>query len=134
MDGQIHFGHVQQIPDLVHVDLEVGDLDLELELRVHGVDVVEDVLDDARNDALHLLAVEFALHGVRLARRGLPVGEYGAIVAAQHVLHNLLGRRVVDHLLRRVRPEDAVEHVALARHDARVLLLVRRELDHDLAA
>lgn len=41
---------VQQVPDLVHVDLEVGHLDVELERLLHVVDVVEDVVHDPRDD------------------------------------------------------------------------------------
>ena len=41
---------IEQISDFVQIDFEVGDLDVELEVLVHRVDVVEDVVDDARDD------------------------------------------------------------------------------------
>lgn len=49
---QIDLGHVEQIANLVHVDFVVGDLDVEFEVHLHAVDVIENVVDDARNDAL----------------------------------------------------------------------------------
>lgn len=80
---------VEKIANLVQIDLEIGDLDLELERRVHRVDVVEDVRDDARNDALQLLVAEHALHCVRLTRRCLTVCEYRAVVAREHIFTSI---------------------------------------------
>ena len=54
VDCQVDLGRVQKIPDLVKVDLKVGNFDVELEVFLHGVDVVEDIVDDARDDALEV--------------------------------------------------------------------------------
>lgn len=83
--------------------------------------MVENVLHDARYDALERLRLEHALHRVRLAARRLAVGEDGAVVAGEDVLDDLLGRGRVDGLLRRVGLEDLVEKVEFAAQDARVL-------------
>ncbi len=42
---------IKKIPDFVEINFEVGHLDVELEVFVHGVDVVEDIVDNPRNDA-----------------------------------------------------------------------------------
>ena len=131
--GQVGLGDVEQVAYLVQVDLEVADLDLELDARVHRVDVREYVLDDARYDALELLARQHALHRVRLARRRLTVGEYGAVVAGEDVVDDLLGGGRVHALLARVRLEHAIEGVHLAAHDARVVGVFGK-LDHLLGA
>jgi hypothetical protein len=42
---------IEQISNLVEVNFEVGNFDVEFEILLHRVDVVEDVVDDARDDA-----------------------------------------------------------------------------------
>jgi len=112
--AEVHLGDVQQIPDLVHVDLVVGDLDVELQVHLHGVDVVEDVVDDARYDALLHGVPDDALHRVRLSGGRLTVCEYRSIVTGQDVGDDGLGRLIVDLLLGGVRLEDLVEQIYLA--------------------
>ena len=58
---------------------------MELQILLHGVDVVEDVVDNPGYDALLVGVVNDALHGVGLAARGLTIGEYGSIVSTQHI-------------------------------------------------
>jgi hypothetical protein len=41
---------IKQILDCVQIDFEVRDLDVELYVLLHGVDVVENVVDNARNN------------------------------------------------------------------------------------
>lgn len=50
----------QRIYDFCLFDMR-GYLDMELKVLIHGVDVVEDILRDARNDALELWVVEVPL-------------------------------------------------------------------------
>ena len=47
--------------------------------------MVEDVVDDPGYDALQVRVVDDALHRVGLARRRLPVGEDGAVVAVEDI-------------------------------------------------
>lgn len=47
---------VKKVPDLVHVDLEVGDFNVKLQRLLHVVDMVKDVLHDARDDACNVHA------------------------------------------------------------------------------
>ena len=58
---------------------------MELKILLHGVDMVEDVVDDPGDDALLVGVVDDPLHGVGLSARGLAVGEYCSIVAVQYV-------------------------------------------------
>lgn len=76
---------VKQISDLVHVDFEVRHLDVKLQVLLHGVDVIEDVVDDTRDDSLLARVTDDTLHCVRLPRRRLPVGEYRPVVPAEHI-------------------------------------------------
>ena len=76
---------IKQICDFVQIDFKVGDLDVELEVLLHRIDVVEDVVDNPGYDAQLVGVVDDALHGVGLAARGLTIGEYGSIVSTQHI-------------------------------------------------
>ena len=72
----------QEVTDRFQVELKVRDLDDKSVLVVlYGADMVKDVINNSRDDPHHLLAVDVALHGVRLARRGLAVGKYCDVVA-----------------------------------------------------
>ena len=55
---------------------------MKLQVLLHGVDVIEDVIDNPGDDALHGGVVDDALHGVGLTRRRLSISKYGSIVAA----------------------------------------------------
>ena len=71
----------QEVADGFQVELKIWDLDDKGVLVVlHIADMIEDVIDDSRDDPHHLLAVDVALHGVRLAWGGLAIGEYSPIV------------------------------------------------------
>lgn len=61
---------------------------MELQVLFHAVDVVEDVVDDAGNDSLFARVANDSLHGVRLARRRLPIRKDGSIVTTQHICNN----------------------------------------------
>lgn len=52
VNGQVDLGGIQKITDLVQIDLEIGNFDVELQILLHGVNVVEDVVDNAGNDSL----------------------------------------------------------------------------------
>jgi hypothetical protein len=53
---------------------------VELKILFHGVDVVEDVIDNPGDDALHGGVVDDALHGVGLSRGCLSIGKDGSII------------------------------------------------------
>ena len=55
---------------------------MELQVLLHGINVVEDVVDNPGDDALHGGVIDDALHGVGLSRRRLSISKYGSIVAA----------------------------------------------------
>ncbi len=57
------------------------------------LDETENLGDGQWNDARR---VDFALHGVRLSGRRLPVGKDGAIYALKGRVYDVLGQRVVD--------------------------------------
>jgi hypothetical protein len=73
---------------------------------------------------------ELALHRVRLAARRLPIGQYGAVVAGEHVVYNLLRRRIVQHLLGGFRLEHFVECELIFIQPERVF---EHKLDRQLA-
>ena len=76
---------IQQIPALVQIDFKVRDLDVELEVFFHGIDVIEDVIDNPRDDTLHGGIIYHSLHGVGLPRRCLTVCKDGSIITTQHI-------------------------------------------------
>ena len=58
---------------------------MELEVLFHGVNMIEDVVDNPGYDALHGRVVDDSLHGVGLPGWRLSVGKYCAVVAAQDI-------------------------------------------------
>ena len=58
---------------------------MELEVLFHGVNMIEDVVDNPGDNALHGGVVDDTLHGVRLTRRRLSISKYGSIVTAQNI-------------------------------------------------
>ena len=58
---------------------------MELEIFLHGVDVVEDIVDDSGNNALHAGVVDDPLHGVSLPAGSLTVRKYCSIVPVQNI-------------------------------------------------
>jgi len=58
---------------------------VEFKVFIHAVDVVEDVLDDARDDSLQVAIPQHPLHRVRLPRRCLAVREDRAVVPTEYI-------------------------------------------------
>lgn len=87
---------------------------MELEVLFHAVNVVENVVDDSRNDALKVRITNDSFHGVGLARGGLAIGKNGSIVSHEHILDNTPGSLIVNLLLAGVGLEDFVENVDFA--------------------
>ena len=76
----------KEVADRFQVELKVRDLNDKSVLVVLYVgDMVKDVINDSRDDSHHFLAVDIALHGVRLAWRGLAIGKYSPIVTTQNI-------------------------------------------------
>lgn len=71
---------------------------MELQVLFHAVDVVEDVVDDARNNSLFARVADDSLHGVRLAGRRLTVRKDGSVVTTQHICNNKT--RVVKYVIK----------------------------------
>lgn len=111
MHAQIYLRNIEQISNLVHVDLIVRDLDVKLQILFHGVDVIENVVNNAWNDTLFHRITDDALHCVRLAGGCLTIGKYRSIVASEDIRDNRFGRLIVHLLLRCVRLEDFVKQI-----------------------
>ena len=58
---------------------------MELEVLFHGVNMIEDVVDNPGDDALHGGVVDDALHGVGLPTGRLSVGKNSPVVARQNI-------------------------------------------------
>ena len=58
---------------------------MELEVLFHGVNMIEDVVDNPGDDALHGGVVDDALHGVGLSRWRLTIGKYCPVIATQDI-------------------------------------------------
>ena len=58
---------------------------MEFKVFIHAVDVVEYVLDDARDDSLQVAIPQHPLHCVRLSRRCLAVREDRAVVPTEYI-------------------------------------------------
>ena len=78
----------EQVSDVLVVNLEVGDPDQELDVVLRLGDGAEDVGERVGDDPLELGHRAVALHGERLARARLAVGEDCAVVTLQHILHD----------------------------------------------
>lgn len=84
-DGQLLAVFGQQITHVLKIQLDVGAGDEVRDVpRRAGLDMRPDVSEGARDDAL---VVGGALHGVRLARARLAVGEHAAVEAVEHRCH-----------------------------------------------
>ena len=58
---------------------------MELEIFLHGVDVVEDIVDDPGDDPLHARVVDHPLHGVGLPAGRLTVCKYCSIIPVENI-------------------------------------------------
>lgn len=58
---------------------------MELKVLLHAVDVLEDIVDDARHDAMQLRVRHNTLHGMSFAGGCLPICKDGAVVAIEHI-------------------------------------------------
>ena len=77
---------VQQVIRALVVDLDEANLQLVADLLRSLAELLEDVTQNAGNNAA-VLPVVPAAHREGLARPGLPVGEDGAVVAVQHIIN-----------------------------------------------
>ena len=62
---------------------------MELQVLLHGINVVEDVVDNPGDDALHGGVIDDTLHGVGFTRWRLSVSKYGSIVATQDICEGI---------------------------------------------
>ncbi|EZA53677.1 hypothetical protein X777_06784, partial [Ooceraea biroi] len=99
---------MQEIAYLLLVDLQVAGSHQVLHV-LRAADVVEYVLEGARDDAAPLVIHLRAFHCVRLAGAGLPIGEYSAIETVQYRGHQRPDRFLVQILLTGVPIVDRVE-------------------------
>lgn len=99
---------VQQVVRALVVDLDEANLQLVADLLRSLAELLEDVTQNAGNNAA-VLPVVPAAHREGLARPGLPVGEDGAVVAVEAVVDDRLGDLLEDVVLGGAVGEDAVE-------------------------
>ena len=99
---------VQQVIRALVVDLDEANLQLVADLLRSLAELLEDVTQNAGNNAA-VLPVVPAAHREGLARPGLPVGEDGAVVAVEAVVDDRLGDLLEDVVLGGAVGEDAVE-------------------------
>ena len=59
---------------------------MELKVFFHGIDVIEDIINNPRNNALHGGIIDNSLHGMGLPRRCLSICKDSSIIAAQDIL------------------------------------------------
>jgi hypothetical protein len=76
---------VQQISNLVEINFKVGHFDVELQILLHGINMVENVVDNPGYNALHGGIIDDPLHGVGLAAGRLAIGENCSVIATQHI-------------------------------------------------
>ena len=62
---------------------------MELKVLLHGVNVVEDVIDNPGDDALHGWVIDHPLHGMGLSGRRLSVSKYGSIVSTKNICEKI---------------------------------------------
>ena len=58
---------IEQISNFVEIDLKVGNFNVELQVLLHGINMIEDVVDNPGDDALHGGVVDDTLHGMGFA-------------------------------------------------------------------
>ncbi len=58
---------------------------MELQVLLHGVDVIEDVVHNPGDDSLFVGVVDDPLHGVGLTTGSLSVSEYCSIISTQYI-------------------------------------------------
>ena len=109
---QVVARRVEQVANPFHVDLEVRDFDDEFnDFRVGARDALEQRADGPRHDAGEVLVIDVRPHHcVRLARAGLAIREDRRVIPFEDVIDERHADRVKDILLRRLGPEDVVEH------------------------
>ena len=61
--------------------------------------MIEDVVDNAWDNALHFWIVQNALHGVRLARTSLPVSKAGCHAPLKDAVHKVSCRVLVHRFV-----------------------------------
>ena len=62
---------------------------MELEVLLHRVDVVEDVIDNPWDDALHSWVVDYPLHSMGHSGRRLTISKYGSIVSTKNICEKI---------------------------------------------
>ena len=58
---------------------------MELEILLHRVDVVEDIVHNPGDNSLLVGVVNDTLHGVGFTARSLAVGKYSSVVSTQNI-------------------------------------------------
>ena len=76
---------VKKISDFVQVDLKVGNFNVKLQVLLHRVDMVENIVNNSGYNALFVRVVDDALHGVSLATGGLAIRKYRPVVTTKYI-------------------------------------------------
>ena len=70
---------------------------MEFEIFLHGINVVEDVVDNSWNNPLHGGVIDDTLHRVGFTRRRLSIGKYGSVVATQNICEKINVNEILTH-------------------------------------
>lgn len=70
---------------------------MEFEIFLHGINVVEDVVDNSWNNPLHGGVIDDTLHRVGFTRRRLSIGKYGSVVATQNICEKINVKEILTH-------------------------------------
>ena len=58
---------------------------MKLQIFFHAIDVLENIINDARHDSMQVWVTHDTFHRVSFTRRCLSIRKYGAIVAIEHI-------------------------------------------------
>ena len=72
---------------------------MEFEIFLHGINVVEDVVDNSWNNPLHGGVIDDTLHRVGFTRRRLSISKYGSVVATQNICEKINVKEILTHFI-----------------------------------
>ena len=70
---------------------------MEFEIFLHGINVVEDAVDNSWNNPLHGGVIDDTLHRVGFTRRRLSISKYGSVVATQNICEKINVKEILTH-------------------------------------
>lgn len=99
---------------ILHLSSLPAYLDMKLNVLVHRINMVKNIINNPRDDALHGGITEDSFHRVCLSGRSLSICKYGTIIATQDVFDDGKSRFRVDFVLGCIRLEHLVKNINFA--------------------